>query len=46
MKIVIITGASDGLGKAIAQKCVDDGMKVVNISRSKCPVGGGRQHIV
>ncbi len=40
MKTVIITGASDGLGKAIAQKCVDDGMKVVNISRSKCPVGG------
>ena len=40
MKTVIITVASDGLGKAIAQKCVDDGMKVVNISRSKCPVGG------
>ena len=40
MKTVIITGASDGLGKAIAQKCVEDGMKVVNISRSKCPVGG------
>lgn len=40
MKTVIITGASDGLGKAIAQKYVDDGMKVVNISRSKCPVGG------
>ena len=37
---MIITGASDGLGKASAQKCVDDGMKVVNISRSKCPVGG------
>ncbi len=40
MKTVIITGASDGLGKAITQKCVDDGMKVVNISRSKCPVVG------
>lgn len=40
MRTVIITGASDGLGKAIAQKCVDDGMKVVNISRSKCELGG------
>lgn len=46
MKTVIITGASDGLGKAIASKCVENGMRVVNISRSKCQVGGGRQHIV
>ncbi len=46
MKTVIITGASDGLGKAIASKCVENNMKVVNISRSKCQVGGGRQHIV
>lgn len=40
MKTVIITGASDGLGKAIAEICLKNGMKVVNISRSESNLNG------
>jgi len=38
MKTAIITGASDGLGKAIAKTLIDSGIKVINISRSKSDV--------
>jgi len=40
MKTIIITGASDGLGKALAELCVRNGMKVVNISRNLCGIEG------
>jgi len=33
VKTIIITGASDGLGKALAEICVENKMRVVNISR-------------
>ena len=39
MKTILITGASDGLGKAIAKKCSENGMRVVNISRTNCEWG-------
>ncbi len=35
MKTIIITGASDGLGKALAEACVKNNMRVINISRTK-----------
>lgn len=35
MKTIIITGASDGLGKALAEVCLKNNMRVVNISRTK-----------
>lgn len=40
MKKVIITGASDGLGKEIARKCLEKNAKVVNISRHECDLAG------
>lgn len=40
MKTAIITGASDGLGKAIAQTLINNNMKVVNISRTKSDLEG------
>lgn len=40
MKTVIITGASDGLGKAIAGLCLKNGMRVINISRTPCALDG------
>ncbi|BAB65949.1 SDR family NAD(P)-dependent oxidoreductase [Sulfurisphaera tokodaii] len=39
MKIAIITGASKGIGKAIAIKLKNEGYTVVSISRSKAEVG-------
>lgn len=36
--MIIITGASDGLGKQIAEEFVKNGKKVVNISRNFCQV--------
>lgn len=36
MKKVIILGASDGLGKAIASVCLKEKIKVINISRTPC----------
>lgn len=36
MKKIIILGASDGLGKAIANLCVKENISVVNISRTPC----------
>ena len=40
MKTVIITGASDGLGKAFAEKFLKEGYGVVNISRTPCTLKG------
>ncbi|MCL1902155.1 MAG: SDR family oxidoreductase [Alphaproteobacteria bacterium] len=35
MKRIIITGASDGLGKEFAKLCIADGIEIVNLSRSR-----------
>jgi len=40
MKKIIILGASDGLGKAIANLCLKEKIDVVNISRTACDVSG------
>ena len=40
MKKVIIIGASDGLGKAVAKLCLTEDIKVVNISRTPCDING------
>ena len=40
MKTIIITGASDGLGKELAKLCVKNKMRVVNISRTPCTIKG------
>ena len=40
MKTIIITGASDGLGRALAELCVANKMRVVNISRTACCIRG------
>lgn len=37
-KCAVISGASKGIGKAAAQLLMDNGYKVVNLSRSECPV--------
>jgi short-subunit dehydrogenase len=37
---IIITGASDGLGAALARECVSAGFGVVNISKSVSKLGG------
>jgi NAD(P)-dependent dehydrogenase (short-subunit alcohol dehydrogenase family) len=40
MQIAIITGASVGIGSATAEKFVQAGYKVFNLSRRNCPVAG------
>ena len=40
MNTIIITGASDGLGKAIASVCLKNKWRVVNISRTKSNLEG------
>lgn len=40
MKTAIITGASVGIGRATAQRFVDEGFRVYNLSRRDCPVEG------
>lgn len=37
-KVLVITGASKGIGLATAQLFYDNGYRVLNISRSACPV--------
>lgn len=39
MNLVIITGASAGIGLATAERFMADGYTVVNLSRRKCPLG-------
>ena len=39
-KVLIITGASKGIGLATAQHFASNGYRVVNISRSVCPLEG------
>lgn len=38
MKILLITGASAGIGLATARLFADDGFTVVNLSRRRCPL--------
>ena len=38
MKILLITGASAGIGLHTAQRFVADGYAVVNLSRRRCPI--------
>lgn len=40
MKKVIILGASDGLGKAIASLCLKEKIEVINVSRTACDTFG------
>lgn len=40
MKILIITGASAGIGRAVATRFLADGWSVVNLSRRPCPEPG------
>jgi 3-oxoacyl-[acyl-carrier protein] reductase len=44
MKSAIITGASVGIGRATAQAFLDDGFKVINLSRRACPLVGVDNH--
>ncbi|MGI9294012.1 MAG: SDR family NAD(P)-dependent oxidoreductase [Pseudomonadales bacterium] len=39
-KVLVITGASKGIGLAAAEKFASSGYNVVNISRSPCPLAG------
>lgn len=39
-KCAVITGASKGIGKATAELLIDNGYRVINISRSDCDVAG------
>lgn len=39
----VVTGASAGIGRATAQRFVDDGWEVWNLSRRRCPVDGVHQ---
>ncbi|MFA6254299.1 MAG: SDR family oxidoreductase [Candidatus Paceibacterota bacterium] len=40
MKKIIILGASDGLGKAIASLCLQEKIGVINVSRTACDISG------
>ena len=40
MKKVILLGASDGLGKAVANLCNSEKLEVINISRTPCDISG------
>jgi NAD(P)-dependent dehydrogenase (short-subunit alcohol dehydrogenase family) len=38
MKTLIITGASSGIGLHTAQRFLDEGYRVINLSRRRCPI--------
>ncbi len=38
MNLLLITGASAGIGLATAKRFADDGFDVVNLSRRRCPL--------
>ena len=38
MKLALVTGASAGIGLQTAQRFIDEGYRVVNLSRRPCPV--------
>ena len=40
MKLAIVTGASAGIGLATAERFLDAGYRVVNLSRRPCPLSG------
>lgn len=42
MSLLVITGASSGIGRAIAVRFLQDGHQVINISRRPCPEAGVR----
>lgn len=37
-RVLVITGASKGIGLAVAQRFAEQGYRVINISRSPCPL--------
>ena len=45
-KVAIVTGGSSGIGRAIVELLVDEGMKVVVVDRDPCPAEGPRVHCV
>ena len=40
MNLLIVTGASSGIGRAVAARFLSEGFSVVNVSRRPCPEGG------
>jgi 3-oxoacyl-[acyl-carrier protein] reductase len=46
MKLLVITGASKGIGRACAERFRSADYDVINISRSPCPVEGVTNHAV
>ncbi len=43
MKLLIITGASSGIGLHCAEKFLDSGYSVINLSRRRCPIDAVQQ---
>jgi 3-oxoacyl-[acyl-carrier protein] reductase len=46
MKTLLITGASKGIGLAMARMCLADNYRVVNLSRSPAPDAGIENHAI
>ncbi len=38
IRSVLVTGASSGIGFAVARRCLDDGFHVIGVSRRKAPI--------